>query len=798
MESGSSGNFFASGNTLSVDIDPAFRYSPELGTFMSSLGSQGIGFTRNSLQCLWSSLWPWTSMGDKRFVRRRHASSRSLVERLESRQLLTLYNVGPGLAYTSIGAVLWTGLQAGDTVAIHYRPEAYHETILVSTNGTADAPIRVVGVPGPNGERPIIDGEDAVIDPDMNYVYTAMPTRGLITVSVNSGYEWGDKPSYIEISGLEARNAHLGNSLIRPDHSTVPYLGNAAGIYVERGEHITITDCEIDHNSNGIFVASGDSEELQSRDILIKGNYLHDNGNVGSDRQHNAYTEAIGITYEDNHFGMLLPGSGGNNLKDRSAGLVVKNNWIEGGAHLLDLVDAEDSYEQAGADPRYHQTFVYGNILVNLSGPGNSSNLVHYGGDSGEDAIYRTGTLYFYNNTVFIQGSRETTPNPRYTTEVFRFDSNQQIGDVRNNIFYAMGDPDYPNVAATGLVLMDSSGGTAYFANNWITPGWTTWRNDDNWTNGVITGTDSFISNPENDPGFVDPANFNFHLSDSSQALDQSGPLVAAAIGLQEPTSQYVVHQGHTARDVIGTALDLGAFEGSSAAGPAGPGHLQFQVTSQNVLENAGIAHIIVRRVGGTTGTVTVHYTTVEGTAQAGTEFTAIAGTLEFADGQSTAQIDVAILDNLFSGANKSLQVQLSNPTDGATLGSSSLLTLTIQNDEPTQAGPSTVQFSQTSYSASVAAGQLVVTISRTGDLSLPGQVHIEAKAGSAKTRNLFNELSRTIHFAQGQQTQQVTIELVNQSMGKTKRTFQLKLTNPSGGISLGRQGKVARVTLHA
>ncbi|MDB5339826.1 MAG: hypothetical protein JWN70_5445 [Planctomycetaceae bacterium] len=712
--------------------------------------------------------------------------------------MLTLYDVGPNLAYTSIGAVPWSGLQAGDTVAIHYRPEAYHETILISTNGTADAPIRVIGVPGPNGERPIIDGQDAVIDADLNYVYSAMPTRGVITVSVNSNYTLGDKPSYIEISGLEARNAHVGNSLIRPDHSTVPYLSNAAGIYVERGEHITIADCEIDHNSNGLFVASGETEDLQSRDILIRGNYLHDNGNVGDDRHHNAYTEAIGITYEDNHFGPLLPGSGGNNLKDRSAGLVVKNNWIEGGAHLLDLVDAEDSYGQAGADPRYQQTFVYGNILINLSGPGNSSNLVHYGGDSGEDAIYRTGTLYFYNNTVFIQGSREGTPDARYTTEVFRFDSNAQIGDIRNNIFYAMGDPAYPDVAATGLALMDSGGGTAYFANNWISPGWATWRNDQNWTNGVITGTDSFISNPENDPGFVDPANFNLHLSDFSQALDQSGPLVVAAIGQQEPTDQYVVHQGHTARDVIGTALDLGAFEGSSAAGPAGPGHLQFQVTAQSVLENAGVAHIIVRRVGGTTGAVTVHYTTLAGTAKADTEFTAISGTLEFADGQSTAEIDVAILDNLFSGANKSLQIQLSNPTDGATLGSSSLLALTIQNNEPTQAGPSTVQFSKTTYSASVASGQLIVTISRTGDLSLPGQIHIETKAGSAKTRALFNALSQTINFAPGQQSQQVTIELVNQAMGNTKRTFQLKLTSPSGGISLGRQGKVARVTLHA
>ncbi len=649
---------------------------------------------------------------------------------------------------------------------------------------------------GPNGERPIIDGEDAVVDPDLHYVYSGIPTRGLITISPNDSFTWGDKPSYIEISGLEIRNAHSGNSIIRSGTS-VPYLTNAAGIYVERGEHITITNCEIDHNSNGLFVASGGDEATQSREILIQGNYIHDNGNAGSDRQHNVYTEAIGITFEDNHFAPLLPGAGGSNLKDRSAGLVVRNNWIEGGAHLLDLVDAEGSYEQAGDDPRYQQTFVYGNIMIDTAGPGNASNLVHYGGDSGDESIYRKGTLYFYHNTVVIQGVR-SGDSARYFTDVFRFDTNDQIGDIRNNIFYASGDPDNPNAEPTGLALFDNSAGTAYFANNWISPDWHIWRNDDIPAGSAITGTASFLTNEENDPGFLNLASFDLHLSDTSPLIDQAGALVAAAIGHQEPTSQYVVHQGHTTRDVIGSASDLGAFEGSTAAAPAGPGHLQFQVTTQTVLENSGVAHIVVRRAGGTAGAVSVHYATLAGSAKADTEFTPISGTLEFADGQATTEIDVAILDNLFSGPNKSFQIQLTNPTDGATLGSPSLLTLTIQNNEPTQAGPSTVQFTQANYSASVSNGQLVITVSRTGDLSLPGQIHIETKGGSAKTRALFQGLSQTLNFAPGQQNQQAVIQLVNETLGKGKRSFQLKLSNPSGGVTLGRQGKIARVTLHA
>jgi hypothetical protein len=127
-------------------------------------------------------------------------------------------------------------------------------------------------------------------------------------------------------------------------------------------------------------MASGGSEQLQSRDILVQGCYIYGNGVVGSDPEHNVYTEAIGITFQYNHLRLLRPGALGNNLKDRSAGTVICYNWIEGDGHLLDLVDPQDSAPQATQDPNFHQTYVYGNILVD--GPtGGATSLVHYGGE---------------------------------------------------------------------------------------------------------------------------------------------------------------------------------------------------------------------------------------------------------------------------------------------------------------------------------------------------------------------------------------------------------------------------------
>src|SRR5262249_30213304 len=135
-----------------------------------------------------------------------------------------------------------------------------------------------------------------------------------------------------------------------------------------------------------------------SRDILVEACHLYDNGNPGSGQEHNAYTEAIGLTYQFNHFGPLRAHCAGNNLKDRSAGLVVRFNWIEGGDKALDLVDGEDS-ALVRSDPRYRQTLVYGNLLLKPNG-GIHPHIVHYGGDGPKLSTYRKGTLYFYNNTV--------------------------------------------------------------------------------------------------------------------------------------------------------------------------------------------------------------------------------------------------------------------------------------------------------------------------------------------------------------------------------------------------------------
>ena len=452
------------------------------------------------------------------------------------------YDIGPGQPYASIGSVPWASLQPGDTVRIHFRATPYKEKWVICRQGTAEAPITVTGVPGPAGELPVIEGIGATTAPGLNYWSEA---RGVVKIG-GANTPPDTMPRYIVLEGLEIRGARSSYTFTDDSGATVAYSANASTIYVEKCENCTIRNNVLHDAGNALFVASSDASV--SRNILIQGNHIHGGGNVGSIYEHNIYTAALGITFERNHIGRLIAGAGGNNLKDRSAGTVIRYNWIEGGNRQLDLVDGED-YSVIRADPAYRAAHVYGNILIEHANEGNRQ-MTHYGGDSGNTAAYRKGTLYFYNNTLVSYRTDRTT--------LFRASTNDETVDARNNIFYS-------TEAGSTVSLADASG-VFNLSHNWIKPGW-------------VTSFGSFSGTVNNDgtgvtgsaPGFLDEPAQDFHLAASSQCLNAGGNLNAAVLPAHNVTQQYVKHSAAEPRPAD-SVLDIGAFElGATGGGNQSP-----------------------------------------------------------------------------------------------------------------------------------------------------------------------------------------------------------------------------------
>lgn len=99
--------------------------------------------------------------------------------------------------------------------------------------------------------------------------------------------------------------------------------------------------------------------------------------------------------------------------------------------------------------------------------------------------------------------------------------------------------------------------------------------------------------------------------------------------------------------------------------------------------EEDGTVTVVVNRSNGSLGIGTVDYTTADGTATAGADYTATAGTLTFAEGVVTQSIVIPILEDADAEAGETFTVTLSNPGTGITLGSTTVTTVTITDNDP-------------------------------------------------------------------------------------------------------------------
>ncbi len=119
-------------------------------------------------------------------------------------------------------------------------------------------------------------------------------------------------------------------------------------------------------------------------------------------------------------------------------------------------------------------------------------------------------------------------------------------------------------------------------------------------------------------------------------------------------------------------------------------GQLSFSSAGYSVGEGVGSVSISVYRTSGSSGMVTVGYATSNGSATAGSDYTSTSGILTFNNGDTTKSFIVPVLDNSVYKSNETVNLSLSTPGGGATLGSQPSAVLTIvDNDSPPSGGSS-------------------------------------------------------------------------------------------------------------
>ena len=485
----------------------------------------------------------------------------------------TTYHVGPTYPKTKLNQVPWNTLGAGDVVNIHYDVNPYKEKFLISTSGTLANPIKIIGIAGPNGEKPIIDGDHAnAISGQI--CYSATQPYGLIFIEPGLDANgncpmgaYGPIPHDIIIDGLEIRNAHPTSTYSVDGGSQVNYSSFSCGIYAERVQNLTVRNCNFNHCGLGLFINSKYGTHALSKNILIEKNYFTQNGVVGDGHDHNSYVEAENVIYQYNFYDHLVWGSYGASLKDRSAGNIIRYNWIVASdGHAIQIPEAQGGLGYLDQLPSYKQTFVYGNVIFN--GIKGAARIVRYGGDQGIYANYRQGTLYFYNNTVINEGNKYGVPDARWQTSLFLLADSGEVGNVpisdkvdcRNNVIYNTVATSGQNPSTFCLMSTDLTG-MVNMTNNWLSPGIVDFYTGFQTTNtGTVTHITSIYGNAgQNNPNFNDYPNQDFSLSPLSNAVNQ-GTILSPAASNNPVLEEYVKHFSSKLRNIVGP-IDLGAYE---------------------------------------------------------------------------------------------------------------------------------------------------------------------------------------------------------------------------------------------
>jgi hypothetical protein len=455
-----------------------------------------------------------------------------------------VYEIGPGRTYVNINDFPWEQdvLDPGDTVLIYYKATPYREKWTIGSGGTAAAPITIRGVPDANGNRPVIDGENATTRMTGKNLYWG-EVQAVIRVG-DTDYPAGNNiPNYVRLENLEVANGHSDHTFTDDMGSVTNYRNDAAAVIVRAGTGVIIRNCIMRDSCNGLTTIA-----LQPTvtNLLLEGCYFLNNGKVGFTGPHSVYIQGgvVGMTVQYCRFGPPLPGSMNNSYKDRAARTVFRYNWVEDGSYNLALVEGECAGVTGATG--YNTAYVYGNLIHVTDAAG--SKVVRFGGDMTNNmAVWKTN-LYFYNNTIISTRTLDRT-------RLFSTWSGGMI-DARNNIFYV--EAGGAQLAIMTSVTGDGTDGLINLRNNWLSTGWIeTFETGDRLAPGVIpvSGNIDGIS-----PLFFDYAGGDYLLTSNSACRNAGIALAAAVLPTWNVTNEYVKHLAFRPRADDG-ALDMGAYE---------------------------------------------------------------------------------------------------------------------------------------------------------------------------------------------------------------------------------------------
>ncbi|MES2794198.1 MAG: Calx-beta domain-containing protein [Planctomycetota bacterium] len=183
---------------------------------------------------------------------------------------------------------------------------------------------------------------------------------------------------------------------------------------------------------------------------------------------------------------------------------------------------------------------------------------------------------------------------------------------------------------------------------------------------------------------------------------------------------------------------------------------------------------------------VTITYTTVNGTAVAGTDYEFQTGTVTIPAGQLTGTISINVTGNNLDEPNKTFSVVLSNPVNAVLQDTTAVVT--IQNDD----GLSIDDVNQFETDSGDTVFTFTVTLSSPQAQTVT--VNYATSDGTASRLSDYASAAGILTFLPGQTSKTISITVHGDTTNEGNETFFVDLSNAVGGSSLGKTRGVGTI----
>ncbi len=189
---------------------------------------------------------------------------------------------------------------------------------------------------------------------------------------------------------------------------------------------------------------------------------------------------------------------------------------------------------------------------------------------------------------------------------------------------------------------------------------------------------------------------------------------------------------------------------------------------------------------------VTVNYTTANGSATAGQDYTAGSGTVTFAAGQVSQVVNINVLGDTTVEPTETFTVTLSNPS-GATIGRATA-TGTITTDDAAPVLPSISIADATAAEGNSGSASMGFTVTLSKASTTTVTLNYTTANGTATAGQDYTAGSGTVTFAPGVTSQVINVGVLGDMAVEPTETFTVTLSNASGA-TIGDGSAVGTIT---